>query len=75
MAEDALSKRFGKKQKNRKLSDLSRKGKSTEEIEAEEDFIESTEKTEPIKADQKPKRNAPCPCGSGKKCKNCCGAE
>lgn len=29
----------------------------------------------PIKADNKPGRNEPCPCGSGKKYKNCCGKE
>jgi preprotein translocase subunit SecA len=28
---------------------------------------------EPIKTDTKPKRNDPCPCGSGKKYKQCCG--
>ena len=28
---------------------------------------------EPIRADAKPKRNDPCPCGSGKKYKQCCG--
>jgi preprotein translocase subunit SecA len=28
---------------------------------------------EPITANAKPKRNDPCPCGSGKKYKNCCG--
>ena len=27
----------------------------------------------PVKADKKPGRNEPCPCGSGKKYKNCCG--
>ena len=27
---------------------------------------------EPITVDAKPKRNAPCPCGSGKKFKQCC---
>ncbi|MBQ6951885.1 MAG: preprotein translocase subunit SecA [Clostridia bacterium] len=27
----------------------------------------------PVKADKKPGRNEPCPCGSGKKFKNCCG--
>ena len=75
MAEDRLSKRFGRKQKGRKLDDLSRKARSTEDIEAEEELLENTPKTEPIKADQKPKRNAPCPCGSGKKYKNCCGAK
>jgi preprotein translocase subunit SecA len=29
--------------------------------------------TEPIVGTKKPKRNEPCPCGSGKKYKNCCG--
>ncbi|SFV51524.1 Protein export cytoplasm protein SecA ATPase RNA helicase (TC 3.A.5.1.1) [hydrothermal vent metagenome] len=29
--------------------------------------------TKPITATKKPKRNDPCPCGSGKKYKNCCG--
>jgi preprotein translocase subunit SecA len=27
---------------------------------------------EPIHVDAKPKRNDPCPCGSGKKYKQCC---
>ncbi|MFQ5490843.1 MAG: SEC-C metal-binding domain-containing protein [Phycisphaerae bacterium] len=26
-----------------------------------------------IRSGQKPKRNEPCPCGSGKKYKQCCG--
>ncbi|QKF65039.1 preprotein translocase subunit SecA [Campylobacter corcagiensis] len=30
-------------------------------------------KLEPIKVAKKPKRNEPCPCGSGKKYKECCG--
>ncbi len=29
----------------------------------------------PVKAEVKPRRNAPCPCGSGKKYKKCCGAK
>jgi preprotein translocase subunit SecA len=28
---------------------------------------------ETIRSDAKPKRNDPCPCGSGKKYKQCCG--
>ncbi len=41
-------------------------------------LIEEAEKVEenknkPIVADKKIPRNAPCPCGSGKKYKNCCG--
>jgi hypothetical protein len=35
-------------------------------------FTSST--TEPIIAEQLPGRNDPCPCGSGKKYKKCCGA-
>ena len=31
------------------------------------------EKPEPIRADDKIPRNAPCPCGSGRKYKKCCG--
>ncbi len=32
-------------------------------------------KKEPVKNTKKPGRNDPCPCGSGKKYKNCCGRE
>ena len=31
-------------------------------------------KKEPIRKEKKPGRNDPCPCGSGKKYKKCCGA-
>ncbi|HFQ62559.1 MAG TPA: preprotein translocase subunit SecA [Epsilonproteobacteria bacterium] len=34
---------------------------------------EDSSKLKPITAEKKPKRNEPCPCGSGKKYKNCCG--
>ncbi len=30
-------------------------------------------KNKPLTSTKKPKRNEPCPCGSGKKYKNCCG--
>ena len=39
----------------------------------EEGEITDSEVTKPIKGTKKPKRNDPCPCGSGKKYKNCCG--
>ena len=29
----------------------------------------------PAKAEKTPRRNDPCPCGSGKKYKRCCGAK
>lgn len=32
-------------------------------------------KTKPARAKKKPGRNDPCPCGSGKKYKNCCGKD
>ncbi len=31
------------------------------------------EPVEPIHVEKQPKRNDPCPCGSGKKYKHCCG--
>ena len=34
---------------------------------------EDTPKRKPVKAEKKIGRNDPCPCGSGKKYKNCCG--
>ena len=33
----------------------------------------TTNKSQPIKSTKKPARNEPCPCGSGKKYKHCCG--
>jgi len=36
-------------------------------------IAEDSEKLKPITSTKKPKRNDPCPCGSGKKYKNCCG--
>jgi len=46
-------------------SDLAEATLSTEEGD--------TSKSQPITGTKKPKRNEPCPCGSGKKYKNCCG--
>ena len=34
---------------------------------------EAEKKSTPITGGKKPKRNEPCPCGSGQKYKNCCG--
>ena len=34
---------------------------------------DSEEKKQPVKVGKKPGRNDPCPCGSGKKYKKCCG--
>ncbi|WP_281951017.1 preprotein translocase subunit SecA [Nitrosophilus kaiyonis] len=35
--------------------------------------IQNEERKTPIVSQKKPKRNEPCPCGSGKKYKHCCG--
>jgi len=75
MAHDSIGDRFTKREKKQKLNDLSKRTRSIEDLEAEEELIENTEKVEPIKAEQAPGRNDPCPCGSGKKYKKCCGAK
>lgn len=75
MARDRIGDRFNKREKKQKLSDLSKRTRSVEDLEAEEELIDGTEKVEPIKAEQAPGRNDPCPCGSGKKYKKCCGAK
>lgn len=36
--------------------------------------VRRTSGPEPVRRDSVPDRNAPCPCGSGKKYKKCCGA-
>lgn len=36
-------------------------------------IAEDSSKLKPVTGTKKPKRNDPCPCGSGKKYKNCCG--
>jgi uncharacterized protein YecA (UPF0149 family) len=38
------------------------------------DIISTPKETSAIPANTKVGRNEPCPCGSGKKFKNCCGA-
>ena len=73
MARDPIADRFEERRKKDKLSDLAKKARSIEDLQAEEELLSNTEKVEPIKAAAKPRRNAPCPCGSGKKYKNCCG--
>jgi len=75
MAKDKIGDRFDRRQESSKLDDLSKRGRSEEDIEAEQEAIAAAGKGEPIKADAAPGRNDPCPCGSGKKYKKCCGKE
>jgi uncharacterized protein YchJ len=75
MARDWLGERFDKKKKDKTLEDLALKGKTKDEIEAEKKLIKETKKVDPLEAKPEPGRNDPCPCGSGKKYKKCCGAK
>jgi len=74
MTPDPIGERFAKKQKKDKLGRLARKARGKDEVEAEKELIDKSEKVEPIRSDRPPARNDPCPCGSGKKYKRCCGA-
>jgi len=73
MGRDPLGDRFEQRREKRRLDTLARKARSTDDLEAEEQLLADTEKVQPLTADAKPGRNDPCPCGSGKKYKKCCG--
>ena len=75
MARDPIFERFSKREKQQKLTELGKKARSKEDIEAEERLLKDTEKVKPIEVKAAPGRNDPCPCGSGKKYKRCCGAK
>ena len=75
MAKDQIGDRFAKREKKSKLSNLAKGARSIEDIESEEELLKNTEPVEPIKAEQAPGRNDPCPCGSGKKYKRCCAGK
>jgi preprotein translocase subunit SecA len=47
---------------------------SAQESDIQKASRERSQKQQPIRTDQKVGRNDPCPCGSGKKYKKCCGA-
>ncbi|NDV20450.1 preprotein translocase subunit SecA [Pseudodesulfovibrio sp. JC047] len=50
------------------------KHEGSEELEYTDHETEQDKKVAPVKKAPKVSRNAPCPCGSGKKYKKCCGA-
>ncbi len=74
MARDPISERFTQRQKQHRLEELSKKARRKEDVQAEEKAIKEAEKVKPLTAAGQPGRNDPCPCGSGKKYKKCCGA-
>ena len=73
MSPDPMSERFAKREKQQKLDDLAKRGTSKDDLDAEEKLIKETPKVQPIQGSGQPGRNDPCPCGSGKKYKKCCG--
>ena len=72
MARDPIEGRFDRRQSRKKLDDLSKRARGHDDVAGEEELLENTDKVEPLKADEAPGRNDPCPCGSGKKYKKCC---
>jgi len=75
MAEDPIADRFSKRQERHKLDELAKRARGKDDVEAEEKLLKTSEKIEPLKAGAATGRNDPCPCGSGKKYKKCCGSE
>jgi len=73
MARDPIEQRFVKRQDQRLLGERGKRTRRKEDVEAEEELLKEADKVDPIKADHEPGRNDPCPCGSGKKYKKCCG--
>jgi uncharacterized protein YecA (UPF0149 family) len=82
MSPDPMSERFEKNRKKKQLDDLGLRHRSTEEVEAEDEAVRKAKEQRDknpgkyqLKHQQEVGRNDPCPCGSGKKYKKCCGAE
>ncbi|MHC4563453.1 MAG: SEC-C metal-binding domain-containing protein [Planctomycetota bacterium] len=75
MAKDKIGDRFGKRKDKAKLGEFAQRTRSADDIQDEEDLIANTKKVDPITADAAIQRNDPCPCGSGKKYKKCCGKQ
>ena len=82
MARDTIGDRYEKKKRKQKLQQMSQGGMSTEDIEAEQAALAKAGEERAkhperyrLKSTGEVGRNDPCPCGSGKKYKKCCGRE
>jgi preprotein translocase subunit SecA len=62
--DDKLEKRYEKKQERKRLRQT---------VASDDDAPIPDAPVEQAKAGKEPGRNDPCPCGSGKKYKKCCG--
>ena len=75
MGKDRFIDRFRKRQDKKQLGERARGSIPQDQLDAEEEILANTKPVDPIEADKEPGRNDPCPCGSGKKYKKCCGAK
>ncbi len=73
MAKDKIEDRYRQKEKQSKLDGLFKRTVDPDILADEEQMLADAEKVQPIEAETRPARNDPCPCGSGKKYKKCCG--
>ncbi len=73
MAKEKITDRYRQKEKQSLLGGLFKRTVDPDMLAEEEKMLADTEKVQPIKAETQPGRNDPCPCGSGKKYKKCCG--
>lgn len=75
MAKDRFLSRFLKKKQKSDMRERARENLPPEVLDEEDEILANTPKVDPIKAEREPGRNDPCPCGSGRKFKKCCGKE
>lgn len=73
MAKDKIGDHYDKKKQKSILDGLASRTVDPDLLDEEQEMLENTDAVEPIKVDKQPGRNDPCPCGSGKKYKKCCG--
>ncbi len=81
MPRDATDERFEKRKRRKMLRELGERTRNVEEVEAEQEVLAKAKQERSknperykLKPGQTVGRNDPCPCGSGKKYKKCCGA-
>ena len=58
-----------------KFAELDKKREEQAKITGTSGATDGSEKKRPVKKEKKIGRNDPCPCGSGKKYKHCCGKD
>jgi len=75
MGKDRFVDRFRRRQDKKGLDERARSSIPQDQLDAEEEILANTKPVDPIEAKKEPGRNDPCPCGSGKKYKKCCGAK